>query len=243
MRRVASLALASAALACVALAAASAPMPTHAQPRAADAGTVAARVQAYYDQVRSFTADFQQTARNRLYNKQWRSSGHLFFKKPGRFRFDYVSPTVQHYVSDGTTLQAFQAGDRGQPGQLAVMPAAESELASALPFLSSAQRLSERFSLRLLDSRGQRFATGSVLELTPRTPLRFYDRLLLFVEGRPGLAPVVHRVLAVQAGGTVNHCEFVRATTDAARTPDTLFRFTPPPGPRRVRTLPPAPSP
>jgi outer membrane lipoprotein-sorting protein len=77
--------------------------------QASCAEQVAAIVQTYYDTVRDFSADFEQTTRSALFDSAGAAltppaRGHVVFAKPGRMRWDYTAPEPSLVVSDGNTL-------------------------------------------------------------------------------------------------------------------------------------------
>jgi len=97
--------LAVASIASMGLAMAAVPE-TSAQPRL-DARGVASAVQRLYDQRDVFSADFYQTYFNKLYNTYQRSNGRVFFKKPGKMRWDYAGSNGKVIVSDGQRIQYY----------------------------------------------------------------------------------------------------------------------------------------
>ncbi len=199
-----------------------------------DARGVASAVQRYYDQSAVFSADFNQTYFQKLYNTYQRSSGRVYFKKPGKMRWDYAAPNGKIIVSDGTRIQYFEPGERGQSGQMHEMPIRDSQLTGALSFLTGTGRLVDQFTFRLLDGRQQGYPTGYVLELTPRTQTPHYERILLFVDATPTALGVVHRVLILDNAGNRNRFDFRRMSWAATSVRDNQFLWTPPRGTRRI---------
>ncbi len=66
-------------------------------------------MQAHYDAVRDFSADFVQTTHSALFDAAGGdpgkpSRGHVVFAKPGKMRWTYEEPERSLVVSDGTTL-------------------------------------------------------------------------------------------------------------------------------------------
>ena len=127
-----------------------------------DAAVVASRVQARYDATDTMRGDFVQEVRLGTSGRVLRSQGTMHFQKPGRMRWDYVSPERQTIVADGETLWIHQPEDEQVlRGKLA--HAFESQ--TPVSFLLGVGRLERDFSSRLL-----RPGEGGVLrlELTPR---------------------------------------------------------------------------
>ena len=70
--------------------------PAQAPPQATE---LASRIQARYDGVRSFTADFTQTYAGGLLGLTTTESGDIKLKKPGRFRMEYTEPEKKTFVA------------------------------------------------------------------------------------------------------------------------------------------------
>jgi outer membrane lipoprotein carrier protein len=202
-----------------------------------DADTIAAKVQAFYDRTKTIQADFYQTYYHKLYDRYERSKGTVVFKKAGKMRWDYARPNGKVIVSDGEQLQVFDPGQEGETPQLYQHPMGEHELPQAFSFLTGTGRLEDDFDFRLLDPDRQGFPEGYVLELRPKEESPHYERLLFYVQlvgSGERRAGVVRRVLIVDHAGNRNRFDFsnLRFNRDV---PDSRFRFTPPPGTRRVR--------
>ena len=69
---------------------------------------VVKRLQSRYDSTKDFTAEFTQAVEVPSLGKTLKSSGHVFFKRPGRMRWEFESPEKQTIVADGTTLWLYQ---------------------------------------------------------------------------------------------------------------------------------------
>lgn len=198
------------------------------------AESVAATVQAFYDQTKAVEANFHQTYYNRLYDKLDKSSGKVQFQKPGKMRWDYAAPNGKIIVSNGKRLLIYEPGEDGDKGQVFERSLAESELPQALAFLTGAGKLAEDFSFRLLDAKQQGFAGGYVLELIPKRPSAHYERILFYVDSDPSRAGIVHRVLIVDASGNRNRFDFqqMRFNRSLDKKP---FEWQPPAGARRIQ--------
>ncbi len=80
-----------------------------AQQQPADA--VARALQARYDKVRDFAADFVQTYRGGVLKTKTQERGTLTVKKPGKMRWVYTSPDRKELVSDGTKMYWYVPAD------------------------------------------------------------------------------------------------------------------------------------
>ena len=71
--------------------------------------TVAARLQQTYDATTTLSADFRQLTSMRMQSRQRQGNGTMVLAKPGRIRWDYLSPDPQVLVSNGTTVSMYFA--------------------------------------------------------------------------------------------------------------------------------------
>lgn len=77
-----------------------------------EASDLAARVQARYNTIRDFTADFTQRQTSPLLPKPVVERGEVKIKKPGRMRWVYTTGDRNQVISDGTTIYAYFPQDR-----------------------------------------------------------------------------------------------------------------------------------
>jgi outer membrane lipoprotein carrier protein len=199
-----------------------------------DARTVAARVQSFYDQTASISAEFYQTYVDILYKRTDRSKGRVVFKKPGLMRWDYALPNGKLVVSDGRKLLVYEPGDDNEEtGQVYEQQFNEAQLPQALAFLTGAGRLEKSFTFQLLDSQHEGFPNGYVLELRPLTPNPHYDRILFYVERDERLSGLVSRVLIIDPNGNRNRFDFSKLKFNRA-IDESLFKWQPPAGTRHL---------
>lgn len=71
------------------------------------AGEATERLEAFYREVRSLQADFEQRVLGPEGAVQERSQGEVWIKRPDRFRWDYRKPHQQLIVADGETVKFF----------------------------------------------------------------------------------------------------------------------------------------
>lgn len=199
----------------------------------ADARTIAARVQSFYDQTRDVSADFYQTYVNKLYKRTDRSQGKVVFRKPGMMRWDYAQPNGKIIVSDGKRLVMYEPGDDGDKGQYAEQEVSQAQLPQAMSFLMGSGRLEESFTFRLLDAAKEGYPNGDVLELKPKQPTPHYVRILFYVERDPRLRGLVRRILIIDESGNRNRFDFsaIKFNGGVGEEP---FRWAPPAGSRKL---------
>src|SRR3972149_3121034 len=79
------------------------------EPTAAD---LARKLQARYQTVRDFPADFTQTYQGVLLRKPTTERGKVSLKKPSRVKFTYESPERKDFVSDGSQFYSYYPAER-----------------------------------------------------------------------------------------------------------------------------------
>jgi outer membrane lipoprotein carrier protein len=208
--------------------------------QASTAETVAARVQAFYDQTTTVQASFQQHFWNRAYARTQSSRGTLAIQRPGRIRFDYTDPRGKVVVSTPEGFVYYEPGEDGSPGQYT---RGRSEGASvALGFLTGTARLDRDFTLALLPARPDAPPNTDGLELTPRSADPHFRRIILYVDHRPSTAGVVQRVSIEDHDGNWNRFDFQRLRFNT-ELPASTFEYTPPSGAREITAPSTAPTP
>ena len=144
--------------------------------QAPSAEQVAAALQAKYDQVRDFSADFTQAYESGVLKRKITERGKVEVKKPGKMRWDYTQPEKKLFVSDGSRIYLWVPADN----QVTTSPVPkQDEATTAVLFLVGKGNLTRDF--------GVRFAEGApagtyALRLDPRLPERDYDWLELVVD-------------------------------------------------------------
>lgn len=194
----------------------------------ADARTVAATVQSFYDQTRTIQADFYQTHVNKLYNRTERSRGRVTFSKPGKMRWVYAQPAGNVIVGNGRRITVYEK----EANQYFEQQMSDSQLPQALSFLTGTGRLEQDFTFRLLNAQQHGFAQGKVLELRPRSPSPHYERILFYVDAGRARG-VVHRVLIIDHAGNRNRFDFSNFQFNRP-VPDSEFQWTAPANAHRI---------
>lgn len=186
------------------------------------ADQVVANIQSFYDRTRDFDAHFVQLSRNRLSGTEQRRDGHVRFLKPGRMRWDYAQPQGDLVVSDGTTLWAYESAAH----QAIQTNLTQSQLPSALSFLTGTGRLANDFTFRMLSGTAGSYPGGYVLELRPIVPNPSFERIVFYVEGAHFQ---VVRTVVIDAQGNTNRFDFDQVHVNLAPQ-QTVFQWTPPSG-------------
>ena len=105
----------------------------------------------FYKNVKSFSANFTQVVMDESLTTLQESSGKMWIKRPGRFRWDYIEPFKQHIVADGKKIWVYdielkQATYRDMDGALGHTPAF---------LLGGSGSLNKNFILKSLGKQGE----------------------------------------------------------------------------------------
>jgi outer membrane lipoprotein carrier protein len=201
--------------------------PTAAPRPAPTAESIATRVQAFYDQTRTFQADFKQEYFIKLHDQRRTSEGRVAFEKPGKMSWKYDQPNGNRVVSDGRLLKVYEQENQ----QMFEQPVDKSQYPAALAFLMGQGELTKSFSLRLLDPSAVKFEGGWVLEGTPKDATPAYQKVLLYVDAATAQ---VRRVLILDAQGNRNRFDFNNPIVNTPLSASE-FAFSPPAGTQLVR--------
>jgi len=186
-----------------------------------DLQTIIDQVQAEYDQTESIYASFTQISRLRSVPTPKESQGIVYFKKPGKMRWEYTNPEQQLLVSDGRTMWFYVAED-----SQVIIQNAEDAYGSRTPvtFLSGMGRLQNDFYMKLLpDSTNN---TGYKLELLPKQPQSDLAKLILTVD--PATFRIMHTAVYDPYGNITDvYLQNIEINTNP---PDELFTFDIPEG-------------
>lgn len=100
----------------------------------------------YTDNLSTFSAQFEQTVYDSDSNPLQQSSGAVKLKRPGQFVWNYVAPSVQDIVSDGTNVWLY---DRDLE-QVTVSPITERASGTPLALLTGTASITEGFAVAAL---------------------------------------------------------------------------------------------
>jgi outer membrane lipoprotein carrier protein len=137
---------------------------------------IARALQARYQGIRDFSADFVQTYRGGVLKTQTQERGTVAVKKPGRMRWVYTSPERKELVSDGRKIYWYVPADK----QVLVndMPADNQASTPAL-FLSGKGDIVRDFTA----SYAEGAPAGTVaLKLVPRRAEPEYEHLVVTLD-------------------------------------------------------------
>jgi outer membrane lipoprotein carrier protein len=72
-----------------------------------DPGHIASKLQSTYENAANIVAQFSQTTTMKFSPRVRQGSGTMIFLKPGRMRWDYLTPDYQVLISDGQTISMY----------------------------------------------------------------------------------------------------------------------------------------
>jgi outer membrane lipoprotein carrier protein len=137
---------------------------------------VAAALQAKYDRIRDFTADFVQLYESGVLKRKLTERGKVQVKKPGKMRWDYTHPEKKVFVSDGSQIYLHIPADN----QVTVSPVPkQDEATTAVLFLVGKGNLTRDFKVGFTSEAP---AGTHALRLDPKLPERDYDWLEIVVD-------------------------------------------------------------
>lgn len=141
------------------------------------AADVARALQARYQGIRDFSADFVQSYRGGVLKTQTTERGNVVVKKPGKMRWEYTSPERKELVSDGQKIYWYIPADK----QVVVseMPAANQATTPVL-FLSGKGDIARDFTASYVSGAGS--TAGVQLKLVPKQPEPEYEYLVLTLD-------------------------------------------------------------
>lgn len=140
----------------------------------AGAEAVVDALQKSYDATVDFVADFRQETEVKTLNRSMKSSGKLFFKRPGKMLWRYDEPKDQFVLADGKHLYFYQP-EQNQVIKTPLKNAFRGDI--PLSFLLGLGNLKKDFNATLKASDAEQ----NVLRLEPKGEAGGYSEILLGV--------------------------------------------------------------
>lgn len=184
---------------------------------------VLSRLQEKYNNIASVEADFTQEAYQKGFNATQRSDGKVYFKKPGKMRWEYKEPLDDLIVSNGKMIWVYQP-DLDQAIEKPVEGAASS---MATDFLSGMGNLKRDFKAALTGSEGGAYR----ITLVPKQAQPNMKRLVLEIDKNSML---LVKTTVIDHFGNETRVELKDIKTNIPLK-DSIFEFTPPKGATVVR--------
>jgi outer membrane lipoprotein carrier protein len=127
------------------------------------------KIQKKYEGIEDFHADFTQEATVKALNTVQKSDGEVWFKKPGKMRWNYYEPYKDQIVSDGHTLWFYNEEEK-QVIESPLNQVSETESTSTL--LSGLGKIKDLYKTSFTES-GEFEADGALIDLRPKEEGRF----------------------------------------------------------------------
>ncbi|MFA6034088.1 MAG: outer membrane lipoprotein chaperone LolA [Myxococcota bacterium] len=175
------------------------------------------RLQKIYDHSTGFTAVFEQTYRSAHGGMKSDSFGQIWFKKPGKVRWEYDRPRKKIFVASGENLWIYTPEDNQV---MTSKKFSQSQLTLALAFLYGTGRIVDNFDVTIQ----KKFDTGWTLRMVPKKEQGQIAALLMDVSNASYLVTALE---VEDSLGNRNRFVFLKTSLNAA-TPDSMFTFTPP---------------
>ncbi len=194
------------------------------EPPEIDIKVLVERLEAHYDALDGFEAEFTQRYQRKILRRAVEESGRVFVKKPGRMRWEYQSPEEKLFVTDGSRSYFYI------PIENQVMvshhPQGAMGMGEGSPFelLTGRSRMTDSFAFFASDAPPTR--GGKVLHLIPIRRHEEFEDVEMEVDPETGeLLRVV--LIDAQRNRTEFIFENIRKDIDL---PESLFQFTIPSG-------------
>ena len=173
-------------------------------------------MESFYAAQDNFSATFEQrVARQHLPDRPITKSGRVYFKKPGKMRWDYEEPDKVYYISDGKVLWNYVPESK-----LAYrLDVKDSELFYALKFLWGEGSLAKDFNV----SDGGKDGSRRVLVIKPQSAEHNFQQLRFFVAAE---APNIEETELTDPAGNVSRLVFKKVSHQEL--PEKGFQFEPP---------------
>ena len=189
---------------------------------------VVARVQQRYEKTQAFTADFQQTSLLRSLNKEQKSTGKVYIRKPGKMRWEYETPEQQLIVSDGKTVWIYTPS-LGQVIENPLSTAYDSKTPAL--FLAGLGNIEEDFVIRFSPRYSDASEGDYILELRPKDSQLYLSKLEITVNRKDF---IMEQSIAHDPMGNVITLQFSNIQTNVDLSVST-FQFQVPEGAERIR--------
>jgi outer membrane lipoprotein carrier protein len=184
---------------------------------------IADKIQKFYTDIKDYQARFEQVFTDPAKGKETRSGGRVYFKKPGKMRWDYVveeggAKALQKVlVSNGSEFTIYEAAHNQYYRQCLN----DSKLPTALRFLMGSGDLKSEFNIALIKSAD---AGTRTLEMTPKQSAGKYKKLVFVVDA---LTWSVRETIVYDPYGNTNRIIFHKPLVNK-NLPDAGFDFKPP---------------
>jgi outer membrane lipoprotein carrier protein len=184
---------------------------------ALSADDVVKKLQKYYDDTTDYQAKFSQVYLYKAYGRKQKSSGQVYFKKPGKMRWEYSKPSKKYMISDGSDLWTYEPEEK----QAYKLTLEESQLPVVITFLFGKGKLLDEFKAALLSGDVRALDPSDfVVELTPKKTSTDYKKVVMVVSS---VDFSLKEVYVYDPVDNENHLSFEKPATNKG-VEDSLFK-------------------
>ena len=189
-----------------------------------DVQALVERLQAHYDALDGFEAEFTQRYERKILRKAVEESGVVTVKKPGRMRWEYQTPEEKLFVTDGSRSYFYLPLENQVMVSHHPQGAMGMEEGSPFELLAGRSRMTDSFAFFASDEEPTR--GGEMLHLIPTRRHEEFEDVEIEVEPETG---ELLRVVLIDAQR--NRPEFIFENVKTRlELPESLFQFTIPSG-------------
>ena len=186
------------------------------------------KIQNKYEEITDFHAKFTQEAAVKALDKVQRSEGEVWFKKPGKMRWNYYTPEKDEIVSDGKTIWFYDFAEK----QVIESTLAEvSDTQNTTTLLSGLGNIKEIFDASFADDLEPRSNGRYMIELKPKSGDEQYNKAVVAFDKD---TMVVNSIYLYDPFGNLTTISLDDIEIDKG-VQDSLFSFTIPSGVEVVR--------
>lgn len=197
-------------------------------PEAGELESVVDGIQNKYEEITDFHADFTQEATVKALNKVQKAEGEVWFKKPGKMRWNYSAPEKDEIVSDGKTLWFYDVEER----QVIESPLARvSETETTTTLLSGLGNIKELFDASFSVSGDKEKNGNYMIDLKPKAGGEDYNKVTIAVDKN---SMIVNAIYLYDPFGNLTKITLSNIEINKG-VPDSLFSFVVPSGVEVVR--------
>lgn len=176
------------------------------------------KVQSKYEKIVEFHAKFAQESAVRALDKVQKAEGEVWFKKPGKMRWNYYEPKKEEYVSDGKTLWFYSHEERQ------VVESSLGEVTgtnTTTTFLSGLGNLKEQFDARFSDGNLSDDNGYYLIDLLPKGEDEGFNKVTIAVDPQN---MIVRNFYLYDPFGNLTTIKLQDIETDKT-IPDSLFQL------------------
>lgn len=186
-------------------------------------GKIVNEVQSTYQKIEEFHSKFTQEATVKALNKVQKAQGEVWFKKPGKMRWNYYKPAKDQIVSDGSTIWLYNYDEKQaikSPLEKVV------DTPTTTTFLSGLGNLKEQFNAQFSKPKSVDENGNYLIDLAPKESDEQYDKVTIAIDRK---TMFVKDIYLYDPFGNVTKVKLEDIEINKG-VPDSFFNFTVPKG-------------